>query len=570
MSAMSRHNLEKINFDIDSYDALFEEYRADLESYIKAFSGKRSKHVDYLKTFLLSKLEQKWLPILNFNSSRIASHITEMQAPKTDIITSLTMRELLSYDDGESEWLIPNFFSSTGLYILAAPPKTGKTILLNMLIYGVAVSGEFLSRPVQTGKVLYIQLEESIKTMKKRARMSGFGDSTDEETSLVINFSDRVRIERVFDLSTDLDWLSKLITEYKPRLVAIDSLRMASVKSDSGENTNEFGKLLYALQKVVNFTGTCCILVHHMNKTTGKNVDLIQRLAGHTSISAASDGIIGLTSEEDESGKMIALRTKPRDGTEMTIYYRLVKNDRGLWGINKIYEDTAANSVFTSKILRFLGNNPDQYYTAKGIARELGLDRMGKEFNEALDYLESSEILKRKYGQESVTYALTTDSLWLVNPQRVKDMVSASVRDANSLMLCTTKRELRNLVQDWDQDREREAKILLFPEERERIKTLIKSWEFDKGDVVMYKGQLYTVASRDESNPPSLTKTKYILENVKHPVLEIDLYQTTKEENDNFDIVEDYSFLESENTETLAEEPFEQDLLQGDMQDSIF
>lgn len=523
MSYISENQLDRINFNLDDYTELFEAYTKDLEEYIAAFSGRRDGNVDYAKRFLLSKLEEKWLPILNFNSSRILSDIRDLQAPRHDYVTSLSLRELLKYEDGESDWLIPNFFSSTGLYILAAPPKTGKTILLNKLMYAVAVSGVFMDRPTQTGNVLYIQLEESIKTMKKRAYLSGFGDDSDEETSLVVNFSDRLHIERVFDLSTDLDWLSKLIMEYKPKLVAIDSLRMASVKSDAGENTNEFGKLLYALQQVVNFSGTCCVLVHHMNKTSGgKNIDLVQKLAGHTSISAASDGIIGLTSEEDEDGRMIMLKTKPRDGTEMTIYYRLVKNDKGLWDIKKIFEDTPGNSVYTSLIMRFLGKFPDEYFTATAIAKELGIEISDKDFNASLEYLDSSEILSKKFIRQSVRYALTTNSLWIVNPSRVKDMVSPSIIDANNIMLCKTKKELRELVKDWDSEREKDAKLLLFPEERDRVKNLIRSWEFDIDEHVIYKNVQYIVVERYNMEP-SLSKNKYKLGGVKEWVLEAEL-----------------------------------------------
>ena len=465
------------------------------------------------------------------------SDIRELQAPKVDVITSMTLRELLTYDDGESDWLIPNFFSATGLYLLAAPPKTGKTILLNKLMYGVAVSGEFLGRPVQTGNVIYCQLEESVKTMRKRALLSGFGDDSDEETSLVVNFSDRFHIERVFDLSTDLDWLTKLIMKHKPRLVAIDSLRMASAKSDVSENTNEFGKTLYALQKVINFTGTCCVLVHHMNKTTGKNVDLVQKLSGSTSISAASDGIIGLTSEEDEDGKMIMLKTKPRDGTEMTIYYRLVKNDKGLWDIKKIFEDNPGNSVYTSLIIRFLAQHPDEYFTAASIARELKLDRMNKDFNASLDYLDSSEILSKKFVNKGIKYALTSNSLWIVNPQRVKDMVSPAIIDANNLMLCKSKKELRELVKDWDKDREKEAKSVLLEAERDRIKNLIRSWEFAVGDLVTYNNSIYTVNSLADMSP-TLSKNKYKLDNVSDWVLETELSPV---ETDTFETYRDVS-----------------------------
>jgi len=523
MTYISKDNLDKINFNIDDYAETFELYTQDLNDYILAFSGRRDNNVEYAKRYLLSKLEEKWLPILNFNSSRILSDIRDLQAPKREYVTSLTLRELLKYDDGESDWLIPNFLSSTGLYILAAPPKTGKTILLNKLMYSVAVSGTFMDRPTQTGNVLNIQLEEGIKTMKKRAYLAGFGDDSDEETSLVVNFSDRVLIERVFDLSSDLEWLSKLITKHKPKLVTIDSLRMASVKSDAGENTNEFGKLLYALQQVINFAGTCCILVHHMNKGNGaKNVDLVQRLAGHTSISAASDGIIGLTSEEDEDGRMIMLKTKPRDGTELTIYYRLIKNDKGLWDLKKIFEDTPGNSVYTSLIMRFLGKYPDDYFTAGAIAKELNISLSDKNFNESLEYLDSSEILSKKFINQSVRYALPTNSLWIVNPSRVKDMVSPSIIDANNIMLCKTKKELRHLVTDWGVEREREAKLLLFPEEREKVKELIRSWEFNIDETVIYNNAEYVISER-YSMEPSLFKNKYKLVGFTEWVMESEL-----------------------------------------------
>ena len=552
MSLISKDTITKINFNVEDYEELFSDYVQDLQEYIKAFSGKViNPYMDYAKRLFLSKLEEKWLPLLNFNGARILSDIRDLQAPKIEIKTSLTMRELLSEDDGKSDWLIPNLLSTSGLYILAAPPKTGKTVLLNFLIYGVAVSGEFLGRPVQTGNVMYVQLEESTKTMKKRAVMSGFGQQ-DEEVSLVVNFSDRVRIERSFDLSSDLDWLSKQITKHNINLVVIDSLRMASVKSEAGENTNEFGKLLYALQRVINFTGTCCVLVHHMNKITGKKVDLVNKLSGHTSISAASDGIIGLSAEEDGDGKMIVLKTKPRDGTELTIYYRLVRNDRGMWEIVKIYEDNASGSIFTSKILRYVGLHTDEYFTARALAAAINADSTSKDFLEALEYLDSSEIISRKYQNKSVLYGLKQDALWIVNPQRVKDMVSGSVLDANALMLCKTKQDLRKLVQDWEPDRSKEAKVLLFTEEKQRIKQLIDTYEFSVGQEVSYQGKKHTVLSiENEDAPSSLFGNKYFITDVEDSVLESELFELENVADKDVEVTE---ATEEKDTELVEEQ----------------
>lgn len=563
--------LPKIDFNPEKYAGLFAAYREDLEAYIGMLSTLSLEDKDVAKRFFLSKLEEKWLPLLDVTSSKILQDIQSLQAPKTDIVTSLTMKELLATGDNDtSDWLVPNFLSSSGLYILAAAPKTGKTVLVNKLIHAVTVTGEFLGRPVQKGGVLYIQLEENLSMMRKKARLSGFNNHEDVETSLVVNFSNRIRIERVFDLSTDLDWLMKLILDFKPKLVAIDSLRMATNSVDVGENTNEFGKMLYALQKVISLTETCCILIHHMNKGN-PNASLVQRFSGHSSISAACDGLIGLTSADEGSGnRVIKLETKPRDGVEMTIYYTLKKNNKGIWELEKLSEDTPADSIYTSKILHFLGSRPDIYFTAAAIAAHINADAYNVEYMKALEYLDNSELLLKEYSQHGVKYCLSSKSLWLVNPEKVESMVSPAVLDANSLLNCKTKRDLRNLVKGWTKEREMEAKKILLPDERLAVKALVESWEFQIGEEVVYEGVVYKVTEREAknaTNTPSLSKSLYYLEGLDTPVYE---YKLNKAEPQVEEPETKYAYLATPMVEEYTEEEevgMEQAILIADSDD---
>ena len=101
MAYINSDAITQINFNIEDYEELFTAYKQDLENYIQAFSGKRDGNIEYAKRYLLSRLEEKWLPLLNFNANRIMSDIRELQAPKVDVITSMTLRELLTYDDGD-------------------------------------------------------------------------------------------------------------------------------------------------------------------------------------------------------------------------------------------------------------------------------------------------------------------------------------------------------------------------------------------------------------------------------------------------------------------------------------
>lgn len=509
------------------YEIKINQYKQDLRDYIETLSTVDSDNKEYIRRYLLNKLEDKWIRILGFNRTLIQMDITEMQTPKQDFVTSLTLKEALGNFKPGSSWLIPELLRSVGLYILAGEPKVGKTLLINALIYSVALSGKFLGKPTRTGNVLYIQLEESIDTIAERLFFAGFGNLMDEETSLLVNFVDRVRIERQFDITTDLDWLINKIREYKPILVVIDSLRMAQLKSNASENSNEYGKSVYALQRVFNFTNTCGVIIHHMSKLGGRNAQktsLIERLAGHTSISAGSDGIIGLRANTDENTgeKSIILDTLPRQGLPINIEYRIKTGDDGLWKLDKLSEDTSALNPNTSRILRFLASNPDQFYTEAQIATAINSTPFEVRFKQALRYLESSQIIVSKYVSHRFTYALTSDSLWIVNPQSIREMVSPAIVDANALMRCANKRELRDLVTTWDRERQTEAKKCLLQTEKDRITNLINSWEFEVDQLVSYEGAIVRIVAI-EDRKPTLKGNKYYLEDIADPVKEIDL-----------------------------------------------
>lgn len=69
--------------------------------------------------------------------------------------------------------LIDNFLYS-GVYILAGPPKTGKSFLMAQLAYNVAAGMEFFNHKVTPVSVLYLSLEDDLVRLQKRfSRMFG-------------------------------------------------------------------------------------------------------------------------------------------------------------------------------------------------------------------------------------------------------------------------------------------------------------------------------------------------------------------------------------------------------------
>lgn len=480
--------LAKLQFGIESKRDIFEMYSGELNAYLDFISAhKKDPTIRYLRTYYLNKLVEKWQPVLGFNAGTIAEHILDIQTPNLEYKTSLTIKDILNTEDTESSWLIPSLLQSCGMYILGGDPKTGKSILAYALCYSVVVSGEFLGLPVRQGNVLYLQLEEPIQTIKKRFRLAGFGNlENDEDASLVVNFQDnRLRIERAFDITTDINWLIAKIEQHKPDLVIIDSLRKATIKSPFSENSNEYGKLVYALQQVFNMTNTCGVIIHHLSKygqDAKKKYNLVERLAGHTSISAASDGLIGLFDETVGDKRQLTLKTRPRDGFGIELKYSSDTTPEGLWEFKRIDSESPAKLIATSQILRYLSSKPEEYVSTGDIAKELAVSVTSPEFLEGLHYLVDLELIKTKFADKRRYYTLPISSAWIVNPVSIKSLVSGAVIDANNLMRCTTKSALRELVKDWTSSKKRDAFVVLLPEEKVRIEHLINSWEFDVGD----------------------------------------------------------------------------------------
>lgn len=496
----------------------FELYINDLQNYIERVSDLRNREdlnqlsIKLRSKYYFNKLQDKWQRELGYTAQEIDGHIKAIQTPETDFQSSMSLKEVLKYGaEVENKWLVPNLLRKAGMYILAGAPKAGKSLLMYFLMHSIATGSQFLDRAIKPGKVLYIQLEEPLDTISERFQLTGFGGQ-DVDSSLVVNFTDHIMIEREFDATTDLLWLRNRIEEYRPSLVVIDSLRMATLSSPYSENTNEYGKLVYAMQRVFIATETCGLVIHHMNKSGGKDqkkASLIESVAGHTSISAATSGLIGITSEKTEQGNLITLRTLPRDGSPLTLNYQIQNEDSGLLKLKKIWEDTAISNPSTPKILRFLEINKDTRYTSIELAKELNDRKLDAEFKESLTYLQSSQIVKSKYIDKKLYYWLDDDTVWVAQPKTMKDIVSSTILDANSMLNCRTKQELVNLTEDWEYVRRHSAISALLPDEKIRLGQLANSYVFEVGDVVVYEGNTYTVEERSEK--ATLLHTKYKL-----------------------------------------------------------
>ncbi|MFN7161378.1 MAG: AAA family ATPase, partial [Candidatus Gracilibacteria bacterium] len=205
-------------------------------------------------------------------------------------------------DNSRVSYLVDRFITKSGLFLLAAAPKSYKSLLSYHLAFSIVRGLPFLGRfDVTQGKVLYVQAEENKETIKTRLKNIGF---TRED-------NDSIRILRNFDLSK-IDYLQEVIHDFRPSLVIIDTLRAASRDSETSENHAEFARPLYQLQSLASLNDISILILHHKNKS---EVGGLNSVSGTSALAGATDGIFLL----DPVGDKLVLTSIPRNTPPLSI-----------------------------------------------------------------------------------------------------------------------------------------------------------------------------------------------------------------------------------------------------------
>ena len=118
-----------------------------------------------IKGILLNKLIEQYKGTFGFNKADIQFHMSLLSVINEDTDADdpnhvYTIEDILTISQDLPNYLVPPLIrDGGGLYILSAAPKVGKTLLAYNLLYSVAVSGNFLGFPCNTGPVLMYECE---------------------------------------------------------------------------------------------------------------------------------------------------------------------------------------------------------------------------------------------------------------------------------------------------------------------------------------------------------------------------------------------------------------------------
>ena len=187
------------------------------------------------------------------------------------LFTSLS--SLLDEPEEDISWIVEGILPSSGLSVVAAKPKVGKSTLARQLGLAVAQGVSFLGRQTTKGPVLYVALEEKRSEVKNHFKL--LGGTGDEDLYLYVGPVP----------SAAHQWLEQEIKNRKPILVIIDTLfRFVTVKSG-----NDYAEVTAALSPVLALArdnGAHLMVIHHAGKNDRDGGDSI---LGSTAIFGSVD-----------------------------------------------------------------------------------------------------------------------------------------------------------------------------------------------------------------------------------------------------------------------------------------
>ncbi len=183
--------------------------------------------------------------------------------------------DLLARDPEPPEWVVDDLIARQNIAILSGDTGSAKSMIAQALALAVIRGDEWLGHKVQTGRVLYIDEENSLHEVLRRLRALGLSGP---DSGLKYSEQQSLRFGVGEDIS-DNGALRQAVAEHRPDLVVIDTTSMTS-----GFDLNDNGSVLRyfseTLRPIVNNHGCAILLVHHERKSQHGYRDASQSAMG--------------------------------------------------------------------------------------------------------------------------------------------------------------------------------------------------------------------------------------------------------------------------------------------------
>ena len=227
--------------------------------------------------------------------------------------------------EGEEDYLVDSLLERGKLYMLSAPPKTGKSVLSTNLAYCITTGKTFCHLKCKQGKVLYISIDELIRDTNRKFKLLGLYDQPKEirkKLKLCYKFPQKM------SESDLLEALNVLLEDSKPDIVLLDSWAMLTQIANIDENKREAGDFAGKLRKLISVKHKATAVMIFHNSKGDKNGFTSYNARGHSSVEAAVDGILILSENPSRDKKYRKLQTRARIASPDL---ELIFNDEMQW-----------------------------------------------------------------------------------------------------------------------------------------------------------------------------------------------------------------------------------------------
>lgn len=246
------------------------------------------------------------------------------------------------------QWLADGFLTE-GLFILAGPPKVGKSWLSLNIALSVA-KGTMVLSSFKTNKagVVYLALEDNHRRIQSRIQNNLYYE-TDKKAPDNLYFPEITN--NVPKLNEGgIDELEKLVLDHpEVKLIIIDTLGRIRADKRRGDNNIYLAdyELLAELQEFALRNKICVLVVHHTKKGSEENV--FEEISGTTGITGAADAMMVLKKVRGEHKLFIT----GRDIVEAE--YKVAIDEKScIWYISEEVKDAKRITVEREQILALL------------------------------------------------------------------------------------------------------------------------------------------------------------------------------------------------------------------------
>jgi len=198
-------------------------------------------------------------------------------------------------------WIVENILP-TGLSIICAPSKTGKSWMMLQMCLAVSGGGKFLEFNTIKSDCLYLALEDSKNRLKERIIKLLNGNNKAPPNLYLSTRGNPMDNGLFYQLEKEINLHPKI------KLIVIDTLQKIRGKASKNETsyTSDY-RDMSMLKEFADNNKICILLVHHLRKM--KDEDVFNQISGSNGIMGACDTVFILTKEKRESEEAVLSMT---------------------------------------------------------------------------------------------------------------------------------------------------------------------------------------------------------------------------------------------------------------------